>query len=97
MRLLKLLPEAFLALGLFCLLQAAIIAFGSGCTSEGPARRALEDNGFTNIHLTGYSWSCGRDDGTCTGFVATGPTGRRVTGSVGCGLVLKGCTIRLGN
>lgn len=65
---------------------------------QGAAARALEGQGFTNIQLTGYSWfSCGKDDATCTGFVATGPSGNTVTGAVGCSYDIgcgKGCTIR---
>lgn len=76
--------------------RLALIAvlFGA-CTSEGSTAQTLKASGFTEIQLTGYSWSCGRDDTTCTGFVAKGPTGQKVEGAVGCGLLFKGCTVRL--
>lgn len=80
------------------LLFVALIAMGS-CTDEDGTREALEAEGFSKIELTGYSmWSCGKDDGTCTGFVATGPTGKRVSGAVGCGFwsCSKNCTVRIG-
>lgn len=77
----------------FC---AALIAGLSGCTDESGARRTLEAEGFSNISITGWdAWSCGKGDDTCTGFEATGPTGRRVAGAVGCGYFFKGCTVRV--
>lgn len=68
------------------------------CTDDGAAFQTLRASGYTNIKLTGYSWlSCGKDDGTCTGFEATGPGGQRVTGAVGCGFwsCSKACTVRI--
>lgn len=73
------------------LLSAGIV----GCTAEPDARRALEGAGYSDIQFTGYGWfDCGKDDSFATGFVATGPTGKRVTGTVCSGLLLKGQTIR---
>lgn len=69
----------------------------AGCTDEAGTRRALEGAGYTSIELTGHEWTtCGNDE-TCTGFEAIGPTGKRVSGAVGCGYTgcSKGCTIRL--
>ncbi len=75
---------------------AAALAVLLSCTDESGARQALEGAGFTGIKLGGYSaWKC--NDSTCTAFEATGPTGKRVSGAVGCGLGCgKGCTIRTG-
>jgi hypothetical protein len=67
------------------------------CTNEGRAREVLLSQGFTNIELTGWAaWACSKSDDTCTGFIATGPTGRTVRGAVGCGYggCSKGCTLR---
>ncbi len=64
------------------------------CTDEEGAYKALHSAGYTDIQLTGYTMSCGRDDYTCTGFIAKGPTGVLTEGAVGCGAFFKGCTIR---
>lgn len=59
--------------------------------------KVLLDQGFTDIEITGYAWSgCSDSDSTCTGFTATGPTGRWVSGQVGCGYTAcgKSCTVR---
>lgn len=69
------------------------------CTNEDRTRSTLDSAGYTNVVITGWSATgCGDSDGTCTGFEATGPTGKRVSGAVGCGRVAgcsKGCTLRL--
>ncbi len=67
----------------------------SAC-SDGPgSAKVLSDAGYTNIVTTGYSmFSCGDGDSWSTGFEATGPTGKHVTGVV-CSGFLKGSTIRL--
>lgn len=76
-----------------------IISLTFSCTNEGRARKTLEAQGFTNIRFTGHSYlSCSKDDTSCTGFEATGPSGIRVTGAVGCGAIQgcgRGCTIRI--
>lgn len=64
------------------------------CSSPAAATNALRGAGYTNIEITGWDFGCSDSDTTCTGFVATGPTGVRVRGVVGCGVVVKGCTIR---
>lgn len=72
-----------------------LAALLTACTDSGKASRTLENAGFSDIELTGYrGWSCGEGDDTCTGFRARGPSGRIVTGAVGCGYWGKGCTIR---
>jgi hypothetical protein len=76
---------------------AMLAAFS--CTDDGAALATLRASGYTNIRLTGYDWfGCSKDDGTCTGFEATGPTGVRTHGAVGCGFwsCSKGCTVRVG-
>jgi len=71
------------------------LALTKGCSSDSTARRVLDDAGYTKIETHGYAFSCGKGDNQCTSFSATGPTGRHVTGAVGCGWMLKGCTIRI--
>ena len=73
---------------------ALLIFLASACTDEAASRTALENYGFTEIRFTGFDmWACGKGDDFATGFVATNPTGKRVTGTVCCGL-LKSCTVR---
>ena len=79
---------------------AAFIAIAAvfSCSDGDRARKALEDAGYINVTTTGWeAWACDKNDATCTGFTATGPTGRHVSGAVGCGAFScsKGCTIRL--
>lgn len=65
------------------------------CTDEAGARHALDSAGYTEIELTGFNaFECGDDDGTATGFTAKNPAGKRVSGTVCCGIFAKGCTIR---
>lgn len=74
-------------------LSAALILL-VGCTDPDNARRVLAENGYTDVQIGGYAaWSCGRDDTYATEFVATSPTGHRVTGAV-CSAWTKGATIR---
>ncbi len=73
------------------ILAAALLA---GCTNDDGALRALEGAGYTNIQLHGYSLACPDSDHSCTEFTALGPTGHLASGAVGCGLLVKGCTIR---
>jgi len=72
-----------------------ISIFLLSCTNEDAARKALENQGFTNIQITGYEpFSCSDSDGTSTGFSATNPNGKNVSGAVCCGRLFKKCTIR---
>jgi hypothetical protein len=78
------------------ILLFTLLALIYSCTNEGGARSALEGAGYDAIQFHGYTRKCGGDD-TCTEFSATGPTGRKVRGAVGCGYDVgcsKGCTIR---
>jgi hypothetical protein len=67
----------------------------ASCTDTEATRQVLEDQGYTNITVGGYTaFSCGKDT-TCTEFTATTPAGRHVSGAVGCGVGCgKSCTIR---
>lgn len=69
------------------------LALGA-CSSSKDAHKALTAAGYTDIQTTGYSWfSCGEGDSFSTGFIATGPSGKRVEGVV-CSAWFKGSTIR---
>lgn len=68
----------------------------AGCTSPKSAERALSGAGYTDVQTTGWRFiGCGSSDWYHTGFVATDPTGKRVSGVVCSGLLYKGSTIRL--
>jgi hypothetical protein len=63
-------------------------------TDSDGATRTLQQQGYTNIVITGpRPLSKGQDDLYSTGFEATSPSGARVTGVVTRGL-FKGSTIR---
>lgn len=67
----------------------------SGCTNEADTRRTLYSAGYTDVAITGYNmFECGDDDTFHTGFRAKNPVGARVEGTVCCGMISKGCTIR---
>lgn len=74
----------------------SIVFLIAGCTSPESATRALQNSGYTDIHITGYRFlSCSEDDTFRTGFVATNiASGKQVQGTV-CSGFLKGATIRL--
>jgi hypothetical protein len=64
------------------------------CTDEKTARRTLEDQGYTNIELTGYRpWACGDDYTFHTGFKAISIAKKPVTGTV-CSGWMKGNSIK---
>lgn len=66
-----------------------------GCTNNSDAYRALDNAGYSDIKTTGYSWfACGQDDWYSTGFTATNPKGKVVSGTVCSGVFTKGATIR---
>lgn len=65
-----------------------------GCTDESTARRTLQDQGYSDIQLTGYRpFACGDDYTFHTGFSAKSIAGRPVTGTV-CSGLLKGSSIK---
>lgn len=77
------------------ILAALLLASLVACTNEDDAKRTLESAGFKDIQTTGYSpFACAEDDFSATGFSATNANGMRVKGTVCCGLVFKGCTVR---
>lgn len=57
-----------------------------GCTApDSDVIRVLEDQGMSDIKLTGHRFiGCGKEDTTSDGFEATAMSGRRVSGVV-CG------------
>ncbi len=66
----------------------------TGCTRADKAQSTLEDQGYTDIHMTGYAFfACSSDDTFHDGFTAKSPSGKTVEGVV-CGGLLKGSTIR---
>lgn len=70
------------------------VIFLSGCTDESTSKRILEENGYTEIQITGYNAFCCSDDDTySTGFKAKSPNGTIVSGCV-CTGAFKGSTIR---
>lgn len=72
-----------------------VAAACGGFTDPKGATRVLQDQGYTNIEITGWRPFAGSDDDTFhTGFSATSPGGRRVTGVVTSGF-FKGNTVRL--
>lgn len=76
---------------------AVLVALGTtSCYSETDARNALEaQGGFTDIQVQGRAWfSCSEDDFYATEFTATNSDGKRVSGAVCSGLLLKNATIR---
>ena len=80
-------------------LACCLIACG---TDDQEAKRALDDNGFSNVTITdeGFvfaNWhGCDEKDGNWYQANATNPAGKQVTVLVCCGakMSFKGCTIR---
>lgn len=76
------------------LLVLALCALLMGCVSEGTARTTLDDEGYTDVAVTGHSfWACGQHELLGAKFEATNARGKRIEGVVCCG-VLKACTVR---
>lgn len=73
-----------------------IAVFLTACsTRPEDARRALENQGFTDITTLGTDgWACGKGDAAGREFTARNPLGRMVSGVVCCGAGTKRCTIR---
>ena len=66
----------------------------ASCVAPDTSTRTLTDAGYIDIEITGWSpLRCG-DDFFETGFQATNIRGKKVKGTVCCGLILKNCTIR---
>jgi hypothetical protein len=76
----------------FAILIMALVL--SGCTQVERTERVLADNGYTNIHVSGYAFfGCDEKDTFHTAFTATSPNGKTVSGVV-CSGWFKGATIR---
>lgn len=72
----------------------ALVAALGACSDKKTAQRALEQQGYTNITLFGWTmFGCGNDDEFTTEFKATSPAGIAVEGVV-CSGWFKGATIR---
>lgn len=87
--------KTFLSL-LGVLLVVALLVFilPSGCTSESTARRVLDEQGYTQVEITGWRpFMKSKYDFYSTGFKAVSPSGKVVTGAVTSGF-FKGSTIR---
>jgi hypothetical protein len=66
----------------------------AGCSDPKTAKKTLENSGYTNIELGGYSFfGCSDGDRFSTKFTATNPNGVTVSGVV-CSGWFKGGTIR---
>lgn len=77
------------------LLFVGLVLGSISCTDESNTKRTLEMHGFTDIKTTGFvPFTCGKNDSFATGFRAKNPAGRVVEGTVCCGFLGKGCTVR---
>lgn len=78
----------------FMLLSFLLCLTITGCTNTVKAQRILEQNGYTNVQMTGYDpFMCSEGDDFSDGFTATSPKGMQVEGAV-CSGIMKGATIR---
>lgn len=76
------------------LLLLAVCALVS-CTDAKSTIHTLQNAGFSDVEILGYAWfECGEDDTYHTEFRAKNPKGVVVEGTVCCGMLSKGCTIR---
>lgn len=76
------------------ILAMALLSSLSACTDPQKTESILSQNGFTDIHITGYEpWGCGENDDFHTGFTAKNPNGVVVSGVV-CSSIMKFATIR---
>jgi len=70
-----------------------LMFFAVGCTRPTHATKVLEDDGYQQIQITGYSWlGCDKEDFFSTGFTAY-KNDREISGVV-CEGFFKGATIR---
>ena len=77
------------------LIIVAICLLVISCTAPDRTKETLEKAGYANIETGEYDlFSCGKDDTFATKFTADNPVGQRVSGTVCCGFLFKGCTIR---
>ena len=77
------------------LLLLLIVIFLDSCSDPSTSRRILEENGYTDIQITGYKWvGCSNDDDYTTGFQAISPAGALISGTVCSSMFWKNATIR---
>lgn len=77
------------------LLTVLAVFLLTGCTSPESATKTLQNQGMTDIQITGYRWlACSEDDTYKTGFTATSISGAEVSGAVCAGWFGKGATVR---
>lgn len=58
-------------------------AFLAGCSDPDGAKRVLAEQGYSQIETDGFDWfACPKDDTYATAFVARGPNGLMVHGTV---------------
>ena len=78
------------------ILLASILSGCSQFFDDNEAKRVAEDNGFSDVVITGRRLvGCGREDAYRVGFAATNSKGKHVTGVVCAGLFVKAYTVRL--
>jgi hypothetical protein len=66
-----------------------------GCSDPKEANRVLDNSGYTEIQIHGWSyWGCGKDDAFTTRFSAKNPNGKVVSGYVCSSWFSKGSTVR---
>ncbi len=86
------------SMAVWSLLTLLLVLALAGCTDPEATVRTAENHGFKDVKITGYrAFGCGKDDVQSTGFEATAPNGRRITGVV-CsqpGIFGKAHTLRL--
>lgn len=67
----------------------------AGCSDPKTARRVLEQDGYTEVKITGWQFfGCDKHDDFTTGFMAKNANGALVNGVVCSDLIGKGATIR---
>lgn len=94
----KALKDFLKSIGIFLggtlLIVVLILIEPAACVDDAGTRRVLTQQGYTNIHITGFRWfGRSRGDVYSTGFEATSPNGNFISGYVTSGW-WKGYTIR---
>lgn len=81
--------------GVVVICVALVFGLMGGCTKPKDATRVLEQQGYSEIQITGWRpFMADKNDMFSTGFKAKSPNGSEVTGAV-TGGIFKGSTIRL--
>jgi len=79
---------------IFVLFLASVMTACSSFTEPDQAATVLYNQGYTHITLTGYRWFVCGQDSFSTGFRATSPAGKEVSGAV-CSGWNSGYIVRL--